>query len=409
MRPTILVVIGDLDVGGTEHHLLRVLPALARQGFSPLVYTLTERLSLAPRFRAAGVEVIAPTTASAPRALPRRSRDPAPHARRGEALAIDPDAPPGRHPPLSPRRLPGRRSGGAPGRPQDGRDEPAKPEPLPAEAPGSRVAGAAAPPSHRCGAGQLTGRRARAGRRRRATRTSRAHLQRGRPGRLRGPPPRPRDPSSPGYRADGARPDDSGQPHPVQGARRPPRRPGASRRAAAARLGSPLRRPGRRRRAGAQGSGPTRWASRNGCGGSGYGTMSPRSSPPATSASCASHEEGFSNSVLEGMAAGVAMIVSDVGGNAEAVQDGVSGCVVPPRDPAALGTAILALARDPGRRRAPGGRRPRAGRRRPSAWTAAWPATGTSTSWWPAAAPTRSARRWRRSCRDRPAPRRMPA
>ena len=77
MHPTILVVIGDLDVGGTEHHLLRVLPALARQGFSPLVYTLTERLSLAPRFRAAGVEVIAPTMASAPPAVPRRSRDPA--------------------------------------------------------------------------------------------------------------------------------------------------------------------------------------------------------------------------------------------------------------------------------------------------------------------------------------------
>ena len=41
MHPTILVVIGDLDVGGTEHHLLRVLPALARQGFGPLVYTPT--------------------------------------------------------------------------------------------------------------------------------------------------------------------------------------------------------------------------------------------------------------------------------------------------------------------------------------------------------------------------------
>ena len=65
----------------------------------------------------------------------------------------------------------------------------------------------------------------------------------------------------------------------------------------------------------------------------------------------ASHEEGFSNSVLEGMAAGLAMVVSDVGGNAEAVQQGVSGCVVPPQDPAALGTAILGLARDPGRRR----------------------------------------------------------
>ncbi len=179
-----------------------------------------------------------------------------PHARRREALATDPGAPPGRRAPLPPRRLPGRRSGGAPGRPQDGRDEPAQPEPLPAEAPDPRVAGAAAAPSHRRGARQLAGRRDRAGRRRRAARAPRAHLQRGRPGRLRGPPALPRDPSSPRHRAHGARPDDPGQPHPVQGARRPPRRPGAGRRAAAARLGSPLRRPGRRRRAGAQGPGP---------------------------------------------------------------------------------------------------------------------------------------------------------
>jgi glycosyltransferase involved in cell wall biosynthesis len=64
-----------------------------------------------------------------------------------------------------------------------------------------------------------------------------------------------------------------------------------------------------------------------------------------------SHEEGFSNGVLEGMAAGLAMIVSDVGGNAEAVEHGVSGWLVPPRDPAALGAALLALAHDPDRRR----------------------------------------------------------
>ena len=118
----------------------------------------------------------------------------------------------------------------------------------------------------------------------------------------------------------------------------------------------------------------------------------------------ASHEEGFSNSVLEGMAAGVAMIVSDVGGNAEAVQHGVSGCVVPPRDPAALGAAILAARPRSRRGGAAWGTPPARGSRRPSAWTAAWPDTSASTSWWPAAAPTRSARRWRRSCRDRLAP-----
>ena len=59
-----------------------------------------------------------------------------------------------------------------------------------------------------------------------------------------------------------------------------------------------------------------------------------------------SHEEGFSNSVLEGMAAGIAMVVTNVGGNAEAVMDGVSGLVVPAREPSALGRALLALAND---------------------------------------------------------------
>ncbi len=57
-----------------------------------------------------------------------------------------------------------------------------------------------------------------------------------------------------------------------------------------------------------------------------------------------SHEEGFSNAILEGMAAGLAMVVTDVGGNPEAAVQGQSGLVVPPRDPAALATALLQLA-----------------------------------------------------------------
>lgn len=73
-----------------------------------------------------------------------------------------------------------------------------------------------------------------------------------------------------------------------------------------------------------------------------------------------SREEGFSNTVLEGMAAGLAMVVTDVGGNREAVVDGATGVVVALRDSLALGRAILALARDPRRRRAMGA----AGRRR---------------------------------------------
>jgi glycosyltransferase involved in cell wall biosynthesis len=57
--------------------------------------------------------------------------------------------------------------------------------------------------------------------------------------------------------------------------------------------------------------------------------------------------EGFSNAILEGMAAGLAMIVTDVGGNAEAVLDGETGFVVPPRDSQAIAAAILQIARSP--------------------------------------------------------------
>jgi glycosyltransferase involved in cell wall biosynthesis len=62
-----------------------------------------------------------------------------------------------------------------------------------------------------------------------------------------------------------------------------------------------------------------------------------------------SHEEGFSNAILEGMAAGLPMVVTNVGGNAEAVVDGQTGYVVPPHDSAALGEALLKLANNPHR------------------------------------------------------------
>ena len=67
-----------------------------------------------------------------------------------------------------------------------------------------------------------------------------------------------------------------------------------------------------------------------------------------------SHQEGFANSVLEGMAASLPMVVTDVGGNREAIEDGVSGMVVPAHDPQALGTAISALAQNSARRAAMG-------------------------------------------------------
>lgn len=61
--------------------------------------------------------------------------------------------------------------------------------------------------------------------------------------------------------------------------------------------------------------------------------------------------EGFSNAILESMRAGLPMIVTDIGGNAEAVVDGETGFVVPPADTAALAAALLRLAHDPALRR----------------------------------------------------------
>lgn len=57
-----------------------------------------------------------------------------------------------------------------------------------------------------------------------------------------------------------------------------------------------------------------------------------------------SHEEGFSNAILEAMAARLPMVVTNVGGNAEAVQDKITGLVVEPHDPEALSKALLELA-----------------------------------------------------------------
>jgi len=59
-----------------------------------------------------------------------------------------------------------------------------------------------------------------------------------------------------------------------------------------------------------------------------------------------SHEEGFSNSILEGMAAGVPMIVTDAGGNSEAVNYGRCGVIVPVKDSVFLAREILHLSSD---------------------------------------------------------------
>jgi glycosyltransferase involved in cell wall biosynthesis len=54
----------------------------------------------------------------------------------------------------------------------------------------------------------------------------------------------------------------------------------------------------------------------------------------------ASHEEGFSNVLLEAMAARLPVVATRVGGNPEAVEDGVTGYLANPRDPADLGRVI---------------------------------------------------------------------
>jgi len=60
-----------------------------------------------------------------------------------------------------------------------------------------------------------------------------------------------------------------------------------------------------------------------------------------------SRQEGFSLAILEGMAAALPVVATDVGGNAEAIVDGEGGFIVEPANPEALATAIKALVDDP--------------------------------------------------------------
>jgi glycosyltransferase involved in cell wall biosynthesis len=63
-----------------------------------------------------------------------------------------------------------------------------------------------------------------------------------------------------------------------------------------------------------------------------------------------SHQEGFSNSLIEKMAHALPVVATRAGGNSDAVVDGESGCLVPIADPGALGAAIIALYEDAGLR-----------------------------------------------------------
>lgn len=76
--------------------------------------------------------------------------------------------------------------------------------------------------------------------------------------------------------------------------------------------------------------------------------------PVADVALLVSHQEGFSNALIEAMGQGLPIIATAVGGNLDAVVDGKSGLLTPPGEPVALGAVILALASDPSKRQALG-------------------------------------------------------
>ena len=64
--------------------------------------------------------------------------------------------------------------------------------------------------------------------------------------------------------------------------------------------------------------------------------------------------EGMGVSLLQASCAGVPIVASRVGGIPEAVQEGVTGYLVPPSDVSALAEAIIQILKSPDRRRAMG-------------------------------------------------------
>jgi len=78
----------------------------------------------------------------------------------------------------------------------------------------------------------------------------------------------------------------------------------------------------------------------------------------AAAAALPSRIEGLSQSLLEAMALGVPVAASDAGGNADLLQDGATGLLVPPLDPDAWAQALTRLLgeRDLAERIARGGR-----------------------------------------------------
>jgi glycosyltransferase involved in cell wall biosynthesis len=68
----------------------------------------------------------------------------------------------------------------------------------------------------------------------------------------------------------------------------------------------------------------------------------------------ASHREGFPRSAMEAAASGLPVVATDIRGCRQVVAHGVTGLLVPPRDPEQLAAAIADLVVEPDRRRAMG-------------------------------------------------------
>jgi glycosyltransferase involved in cell wall biosynthesis len=67
----------------------------------------------------------------------------------------------------------------------------------------------------------------------------------------------------------------------------------------------------------------------------------------ATLTVSASHAEGISNAIMEGMAARHPVVATAVGGTPELVRDGATGWLVPPGAPAHMARRIIDVVRDP--------------------------------------------------------------
>ena len=84
----------------------------------------------------------------------------------------------------------------------------------------------------------------------------------------------------------------------------------------------------------------TRWCSR------GFAPTLPTSSTPLTSWCSPSLSESFGMSIAEGLAAGLPVVASNVGGVPEIIQDGETGILVQPRDPEAIASGVASLLED---------------------------------------------------------------